>query len=146
MEKREAKVPLAQRPRVPMARGSFVNGAAQRTRQPTESLLVLMYAWRSLVMALSRPRSVRSVAAAVEATGDCEAWPYLDGEVLRSSRSRKVCMTCHWFRHHAGAQCIPLLTCQLHQGLIAQGDHLLNRCQGWTDDMTRQRGWAPEAG
>jgi hypothetical protein len=49
--------------------------------------------------------------------------------VLRPSRSRKVCMTCHWFRHHAGAQCIPLLTCQLHQGLIAQGDHLLSRCQ-----------------
>ena len=97
-------------------------------------------------MALSRSRSVRSVTAAVEAAGDCEAWPYLDGDVLLASRSRKVCMTCHWFRHQAGAQCIPLLTCQLHQGLIAQGDHLTNRCQGWTDDMTRQRGWAPEAG
>jgi hypothetical protein len=71
-------------------------------------------------MALSRSRSVRSVAASVEAAGDCEAWPYLDGDVLLASRSRKVCMTCHWFRHHAGAQCIPLLTCQLHQGLIAR--------------------------
>jgi len=39
-------------------------------------------------------------------------------------------MTCHWFRHHAGVNCIPVLTCQLHQG--------------WTDDMTRQQGWAPE--
>ena len=97
-------------------------------------------------MALSRPGSARSVTAAVEAAGDCEAWPYLDGDVLRPSRSRKVCMTCHWFRHHAGPQCIPLLTCQLNQGLIAQGDHLLSRCQGWTDDMARQRGWAPEAG
>ena len=105
-----------------------------------------MYDCRGLVMALSRSWSARSVTAAVEAAGDCEAWPYLDGDVLRPSRSRKVCMACHWFRHHAGAQCIPLLTCQLHQGLIAQGDHLLNRCQGWTDDMTRQRGWAPEAG
>jgi hypothetical protein len=101
---------------------------------------------QDLAMALSRSRAARSVAAAVEAAGDCEAWPYLDGDVLLASRSRKVCMTCHWFRHHAGAQCIPLLTCQLHQGLIAQGDHLLNRCQGWTDDMARQRGWAPEAG
>ena len=146
MEKREAKVPLAQRPRVPMARGSFVEDTDQRTRQPTKPLLVLMYASRGLVMAFSRSRTARSVAAAVEAAGDCEAWPYLDGDVLLASRSRKVCMTCHWFRHHAGAQCIPLLTCQLHQGLIAQGDHLLNRCQGWTDDMTRQRGWAPEAG
>jgi hypothetical protein len=44
------------------------------------------------------------------AQGDCEAWPYLDQDVLRPSRSRKVCMTCH-FRHHAGPECIPLLTC-----------------------------------
>jgi len=73
-----------------------------------------------------------------------EAWPYLDEEVLVASRSRKVCLTCDWFRHHAGANCIPLLTCQLHQGLLAQGDHLTRRCQGWTDDLARQRGWAPE--
>ena len=95
-------------------------------------------------MALSRPRSARSVAEAVEAAGDSEAWPYLDSDVLLASRSRKVCMTCHWFRHHAGVNCIPVLTCQLHQGLIAHGEHLTSRCQGWTDDMTRQRGWAPE--
>jgi len=75
-----------------------------------------------------------------------EAWSYLDDSVLRSSRSRKVCMTCHWFRHQAGVNCIPELTCQLHQGLISQGDHLTRRCQGWTDAMTRQRGWAPEMG
>jgi hypothetical protein len=31
--------------------------------------------------------------------------------------------------------CIPLLTCQLHQGLLAHGEHLTRRCQ---------RGWAPE--
>ena len=43
-----------------------------------------------------------------------------------------------------GPNCIPLLTCQLHQGLIAHGEHLTHRCQGWTDDMVRQRGWAPE--
>jgi hypothetical protein len=55
-------------------------------------------------------------------------------------------MTCHWFRHHAGAECIPLLTCRLHHGLIAQGEHLLTRCQGWTDDVSRRQGWAPEAG
>ena len=53
-------------------------------------------------------------------------------------------MTCHWFRHHAGVNYIPLLTCQLQQGLIAHGEHLTHRCQGWTDDMVRQRGWAPE--
>jgi hypothetical protein len=75
-----------------------------------------------------------------------EEWPFLDQQVLVPSRSRKVCMTCHWFRHHSGVNCIPLLTCQLHQGQIAQGEHLVARCQGWTDDMARQRGWAPEAG
>ena len=92
-------------------------------------------------MAASRIR-----ATSVAAGSDCEAWPYLDEDVLRSSRSRKVCMTCHWFRHHAGAECIPVLTCQLHRGQIAQGEHLIRRCQGWTDDMVRQRGWAPEVG
>jgi hypothetical protein len=105
-----------------------------------------VYVFRGLVMALSRSRAARSVAAAVEAAVDCEAWPSLDEGVLRPSRSRKVCMTCHWFRHHAGAECIPVLTCQLHRGQIAQGEHLIRRCQGWTDDMVRQRGWAPELG
>jgi hypothetical protein len=71
-------------------------------------------------------------------------WPYLDQQQLKPSRSRKVCMTCHWFRHHAGVNCIPVLTCHLHQGLIAHGEHLTSRCQGWTDDMSRQQGWAPE--
>ncbi len=73
-----------------------------------------------------------------------EAWPYLDEAVLLKTRSRKVCMTCHWIRHHAGVNCICLLTCQLHQGLIAHGEHLTSRCQGWTDDMVGQRSWAPE--
>ena len=73
-----------------------------------------------------------------------EGWAYLDDGVLIASRSRQVCMTCHFFRHHPGPECIPLLTCHLHQGCIAQGEHLTYRCQGWTDDMVRQRGWAPE--
>ena len=58
-----------------------------------------------------------------------EEWPYLDEAVLLKTRSRKVCMTCHWFRHHAGVNCIPVLT---------------SRCQGWSDDMVREQGWAPE--
>jgi hypothetical protein len=76
--------------------------------------------------------------------GGIEEWPYLDEAVLLKTRSRKVCMACHWFRHHAGVNCIPVLTCQLHQGLIAHGEHLSSRCQGWTDDLVRQQGWAPE--
>ena len=90
------------------------------------------------LMAASRIRS-----AAVTAGIDCETWPYLDEGVLSPTRSRKVCMTCHWFEHHAGVNCIPLLTCQLHQGLIVHGEHLTSGCQGWTDDMARQAGRAP---
>ena len=94
-------------------------------------------------MAVSRPLSpARSSDSCVGA--GCDAWPYLDEAVLRASRSRKVCMTCHWFRHQASVSCIPLLTCQLHQGLISHGEHLSRRCQGWTDAMHRQQGWAPE--
>ncbi|MEB3172145.1 MAG: galactose oxidase [Synechococcaceae cyanobacterium] len=64
-----------------------------------------------------------------------EQWPWLDQGVLLPSRSRQVCLTCHFFRHHPGPDCIPLLTCQLHQGLIAHGEHLTSRCQSWTDDL-----------
>ena len=53
-------------------------------------------------------------------------------------------MTCHLFRHHPGPNCIPLFTCHLHQGLIAHGKQLSHRCNGWTQDLHRQRGWAPE--
>jgi hypothetical protein len=124
-----------------MARGSFAGESGTNQddpHQPNQSLLVQVYAWEGL-MAVSRIRS-----AALPVGSDCEAWPYLDEDVLRPSRSRKVCMTCHWFMHHAGAECIPVLTCHLHRGLIAQGEHLIRRCQGWTDDMVRQKGWAPE--
>ena len=38
-----------------------------------------------------------------------EDWPWLDQDVLRSSRSRQVCM-----------------------------------CSGWTEELHRHRGWAPE--
>jgi hypothetical protein len=95
--------------------------------------------WSGSLAPLSRPAAL---AARLETP--VEEWPYLDEGTLVKTRSRKVCMTCHWFRHHAGVNCIPLLTCQLHQGLIAHGEHLSSRCQGWTDDMTRQQGWAPE--
>jgi hypothetical protein len=71
-------------------------------------------------------------------------WPWLGSDVLKPARSRQVCMTCHWFRHHAASSGIPLLTCQRHQALLAHGDHLTHRCPGWTDDLHRQRGWAPE--
>jgi hypothetical protein len=93
----------------------------------------------------SRARSTARGAASGSVAGtSCDNWPYLDEAVLWASRSRKVCMTCHWFRHQASVSCIPLLTCQLHQGLISHGEHLTHRCSGWTEDLHRQQGWAPE--
>lgn len=76
--------------------------------------------------------------------GSAEGWSLLSPSVLRGSHSRKVCMTCHFFRHRAVEGGIPLLTCELHGALVPQGAHLVSRCQGWTDDLVRQRGWAPE--
>jgi hypothetical protein len=63
----------------------------------------------------------RPAALAARLKTPIEEWPHLDSEVLLRTRSRKVCMTCHWFRHHAGVNCIPVPTCQLHQGMIAAG-------------------------
>ena len=104
-------------------------------------MLVQVYAW-GWIMGLH----LRRTTAPAEGAGDLpiEEWPYLGQEVLVPARSRKVCMTCHWFRHHAGVNCIPVLTCQLHQGLNAHGEHLTHRCSGWSEDLHRQRGWAPE--
>jgi hypothetical protein len=73
-----------------------------------------------------------------------EDWPWLDQQVLRTSRSHQVCMTCHFFRHHPGPESIPLLTCHLHQGLIAHGEHLTRRCSGWMENLRRQWDWEPE--
>jgi hypothetical protein len=38
---------------------------------------------------------------------EIEAWPYLDEAVLLKTRSRKVCITCHFFWHHPGPNRIP---------------------------------------
>ncbi len=71
--------------------------------------------------------------------------PQMAAPLSRSAlRARDGLVLVHWFRHQAGVNCIPVLTCQLHQGLIAHGEHLTSPCQGWTDEMVRQRGWAPE--
>jgi hypothetical protein len=119
---------------------------AHALAKPGPLLLVLVYfnAWTPVSASPVRSHGSRLGTNPAGQEVSIEEWPYLDEGLLRPSRSRKVCMTCHFFRHHAGANCIPLLTCQLHQGLLAQGDHLTRRCQGWTEDMARQRGWAPE--
>jgi hypothetical protein len=74
-----------------------------------------------------------------------EDWPWLHTAVLCSSRSHQVCMTCHFFRLHPAPNCIPLLVCHLHQGLIAHGEHLTHCCSGWSENLHRQRGWGAEA-
>ena len=38
-----------------------------------------------------------------------------------------------------------LLTCQFHQGLIGQGEHLTRRCPSWSGETTGPHSWAPEA-
>jgi hypothetical protein len=58
-----------------------------------------------------------------------EDWRWLDQDMLRSSRSRQICMTCHFFRHHPGPNCNPLPT---------------RRCSSWIEDLQRYRGWPPE--
>jgi hypothetical protein len=88
--------------------------------------------------------AVSRLLADVPGDESCEAWPYLDEEVLLSSRSRQVCMTCHWFRHHAGVNCIPLLTCQLYEGLITTTITSPTVAARWTQDLAAQRGWVPE--
>ena len=59
---------------------------------------------------------LRPVALPARLDTPAEEWPYLDSGVLVQGLSHKVCMTCHWFRHHAGLNCIPLLTRQLTCG------------------------------
>jgi len=74
-----------------------------------------------------------------------ESWPHLDSSLLIPSRSNQVCLTCRFFRHHLGEAEIPLLTCQFHQGLIGQGEHLTRRCHNWSSEATGPHSWAPEA-
>jgi hypothetical protein len=61
-------------------------------------------------------RLPRPAALAAKFETPVEEWAYLDEGTLLKTRSRKVCMTCHWFRHHAGMNCIPVLTCSQLRG------------------------------
>jgi hypothetical protein len=68
-----------------------------------------------------------------------EEWSWLEADVLHLSASHRVCMTCHWFGHEAEPNCIPVLVCRLHQGLVTQGDHLIRGCEGWSDHRLADR-------
>jgi hypothetical protein len=73
-----------------------------------------------------------------------EPWPWLDQKVLQAANSARVCMTCQWFRHGGSPQSIPQLSCALHRGLIAHGEHLTHHCQRWTDGLAAREAWLPE--
>jgi len=75
-----------------------------------------------------------------------EEWDYLNHEVLRSSRSSKVCITCQHFRYEVDQHCVTLLTCPIHQGLIPQGEHLTKRCSRWVARRELAVGWCSEVG
>ena len=105
----------------------------------SHAVLVQVYLRRSLMVPVPLTHDQPSRYEPVE------EWPWLDQGILIASRSRQVCLTCHFFRHHPGPNCIPLLSCHLHQGLIAHGEHITHCCPGWTAETHRSRGWAPEA-
>ena len=77
--------------------------------------------------------------------GTAEEWRYLDIDVLKPSRSSKVCITCQHFRYEVDRHCVTLLTCPLHQGLIPQGEHLTKRCSRWVARRELAVGWCSEA-
>lgn len=84
--------------------------------------------------------------AASPAVAPAEAWDHLDLDVLRSSRSGAVCLTCQHFRYEVGRLGVTLLTCPLHRGLIPQGEHLTKRCLQWVPRREMQQGWCAEGG
>jgi len=75
-----------------------------------------------------------------------EEWRYLDIDVLKPSRSSSVCITCQHFRYEVGRQCVTLLTCPIHLGLIPQGEHLTKRCAQWVARRELAVGWCSEGG
>jgi uncharacterized protein (TIGR00106 family) len=105
-----------------------------------EPVFAAIEACHEAVHAMGCPRVYTTVKINTPARleNSVEEWPYLDEGTLLRTRSRKVCMTCHWFRHHAGVNCIPVLTCQLHQGLIAHGEHWFAKDAAF-DELVRDR-------
>ena len=67
-------------------------------QQSPPTVLVQAYA---LAMIHGCPSLPRPAALNARLEIPIEEWPYLDESTLLKTRSRKVCMTCHWFRHHA---------------------------------------------
>ena len=78
-----------------------------------------------LIDRLFRKR-LQQVGWAASIRKEVHAWRLLDEPLLLKTRSRKVCMSCHWYRHHAGVNRIPVLAisafwqlCQRRQSLEA---------------------------
>ena len=73
-----------------------------------------------------------------------DEWPYLHPRIMLPSSSRRFCLNCRWFAHQAEPNGIPLLCCQLHEGLIIDGEHLTLRCPGWNDELLSKRDQAKQ--
>jgi hypothetical protein len=107
VEKRAAKVPLTRKPRVPMARGSVMGCVASNA--PTHPFPTSTAdAFKGWVMARSRSRASRSMAEPLRPQVTAKpALPH--GNVLCAPQPQGL-HELDWFRDHAGAQCIDLLT------------------------------------
>ena len=85
-------------------------------------------------------------ALPVPPSRSAEEWDFLQANVLKPSRSSKVCITCQHFCYEVDRHCGTLLTCPIRQGLIPQGEHLTKRCSQWMARQEVRQGWCPEVG
>ena len=79
---------------------------------------------------LSRLQSTRDEAI--------ENWYWFDPEVLLSSRSRQVCMTCIFLRQPPGPTASPDCLPPAPGAVIAPGEDFTRRCSGWTENLGYQ--------
>ncbi len=74
-----------------------------------------------------------------------EEWDYLEDNVLKDSRSARVCMTCQHFNYCLDRHCKTILTCYFHQRLIPHGVHLTSQCSEWIQQLEKEIGSCSEA-
>ena len=74
--------------------GATPRAVRRQHSQGDGPVLVHMFASLRKGMAVRLRRRAAEGVGSIEAS--IEEWPYLDEGVLLKTRSRKVCMTCHW--------------------------------------------------
>ena len=85
-------------------------------------------------------------ALPVPSSCSAEEWDFLQLNVLKPSRSSKVCITCQHFRYEVDRHCVTLLTCPIHQGLIPHSEHLTRRFSQWLSGQEVRQRWCAEVG